>query len=64
MKFRQNTKRSPNEYEKYLIDYWKKNKIFEESVDSRSKDNSYIFYDGPPFISGVPHHGTLLSGLV
>ena len=30
----------------------------------RPKDNSYIFYDGPPFITGIPHHGTLLSSIV
>ncbi|MBQ6127781.1 isoleucine--tRNA ligase [Candidatus Saccharibacteria bacterium] len=52
------------EYEKALVEWWKKNKIFEKSVNARDVDNSYVFYDGPPFITGMPHHGTLLSSIV
>ena len=52
------------EYEKALVDWWKKNKIFEKSVKSRDEKDSYVFYDGPPFITGMPHHGTLLSSIV
>lgn len=64
MKFKANTRRRALEYEKDIIRYWKDNKTFEKSVDQRPKDNSYVFYDGPPFITGVPHHGTLLSSIV
>jgi isoleucyl-tRNA synthetase len=64
MKFKANTRRRALEYEKDIIRYWKENKTFEKSVDLRPKDNSYVFYDGPPFITGVPHHGTLLSSIV
>lgn len=64
MKFKANTRRRALEYEKDLVQQWKKNKTFEKSVEMRSKDNSYVFYDGPPFITGVPHHGTLLSSIV
>ena len=64
MKFTANTRRRALEYEKDLVQQWKKNKTFEKSIEQRSKDNSYVFYDGPPFISGVPHHGTLLSSIV
>lgn len=52
------------EYEKALVDFWKKNKTFEKSVENRPEDDSYVFYDGPPFITGNPHHGTLLSSIV
>ena len=52
------------DYEKALVDFWKKNKIFEKSIENRPEDNSYVFYDGPPFITGNPHHGTLLSSIV
>ena len=52
------------EYEKTLVEWWKKNRIFEKSVASRDIDDSYVFYDGPPFITGMPHHGTLLSSIV
>lgn len=64
MKFESGKRRRAIEYEKDLVKQWKKNKTFEKSVQNRSKDNAYVFYDGPPFISGVPHHGTLLSSIV
>ncbi len=64
MKFKANTRRRALEYEKALVQYWKDNKTFEKSVEQRPAENSYVFYDGPPFISGVPHHGTLLSSIV
>ncbi len=64
MKFKSGTRRRALEYEKDLVQQWKQNKTFEKSIEQRSKDNSYVFYDGPPFISGVPHHGTLLTTIV
>lgn len=64
MKFHANTRRRAKEYENELVQQWKDNKTFEKSVEQRPKSNSYVFYDGPPFISGVPHHGTLLSSIV
>jgi isoleucyl-tRNA synthetase len=64
MKFKANTRRRALEYEKDLVQQWKTNKTFEKSVEMRPVDNSYVFYDGPPFITGVPHHGTLLSSIV
>ncbi len=63
MKFQSGTRRRALEYEKDLVQYWKEHKTFEKSVNNRSKDNQYVFYDGPPFITGVPHHGTLLSSI-
>ncbi len=64
MKFKHGTRRRALEYEKDWVQRWKQDKTFEKSVENRSKDNSYVFYDGPPFITGVPHHGTLLSSIV
>ncbi len=64
MKFKAGTRRRAVEYEKDWVKRWKDHKTFEKSVENRPKDNSYVFYDGPPFISGVPHHGTLLSSVV
>ncbi len=51
------------EYEEDVLKYWKDNKIFEKSIESKSKDNQYVFYDGPPFISGLPHYGHLLGSI-
>ena len=64
MKYKYGERRRASEYEKALVEYWKKNKTFEKSVDNRDAKNSYVFYDGPPFITGMPHHGTLLSSVV
>lgn len=64
MKFKANSRRRAIEYEKDLVQYWKQNKTFEKSIEQRPLENSYVFYDGPPFITGVPHHGTLLSSIV
>lgn len=64
MKFKSGTRRKAIEYEKDWVERWKQDQTFEKSVQKRSKENSYVFYDGPPFISGVPHHGTLLSSIV
>lgn len=38
-----------------INEFWKKNKIFEKSVEQRPLDNKYTFVDGPPFVSGMPH---------
>lgn len=63
MRFKQSTRHTPSEYEKALIAYWKQNRTFEKSVEMRSQDNAYVLYDGPPFITGAPHAGTLLSSV-
>ena len=55
--------KSIQEMENETISFWKEKKIFEKSVNNRSKDNQYVFYDGPPFISGLPHYGHLLGSI-
>ena len=64
MKFKHGTRRRAAEYEKDWAQRWKDDQTFEKSVAQRPADNAYVFYDGPPFITGVPHHGTLLSSIV
>ena len=64
MKYRAGERRKAIVYEKAITEWWKKNKTFEQSVENRPIDKSYVFYDGPPFITGNPHHGTLLSSIV
>ncbi|MBB1567205.1 class I tRNA ligase family protein [Candidatus Saccharibacteria bacterium] len=64
MKFTHGTRRRAAEYEKDWVQRWKDDRTFQKSVAQRPADNAYVFYDGPPFITGVPHHGTLLSSIV
>ena len=50
--------------EQSIIDFWKTNNTFEKSITSKSEDQPYRFYDGPPFITWLPHYGSLLSSVV
>ncbi len=47
-----------------ILERWETASTFEESVERRPVDNEYVFYDGPPFANGLPHHGHLLTGYV
>jgi len=47
--------------EEEILKFWQQDKTFEKSVENRSKDNAYVFYDGPPFATGLPHYGHLLG---
>lgn len=44
-----------------ILKLWKENAVFKRSVESRSTDDNYIFYDGPPFATGLPHYGHLVA---
>ena len=44
-----------------MLAFWRQDKTFEKSVKARPADNSYVFYDGPPFATGMPHYGHLLA---
>ncbi len=46
-----------------VLDFWKKEGIFEKSVEERSGEE-VVFYDGPPFPTGKPHHGTVLVSFI
>lgn len=50
--------------EEEILKFWQKNKIFEKSVEREAPKGDYVFYDGPPFATGLPHHGTLLSSII
>lgn len=64
VKFKANSRRRALEYERDWVQRWKADHTFEKSVEQRPKSNGYVFYDGPPFITGVPHHGTLLVSMI
>ncbi|MBP7785811.1 isoleucine--tRNA ligase [Patescibacteria group bacterium] len=63
MSFKLPDKKQIPEMEDEILSYWKKNNIFKKSVEKNSEDNLYVFYDGPPFISGLPHYGHLLVSI-
>ena len=45
-----------------ILKFWNKRKIFQKSLQGKKK--SFVFYDGPPFATGLPHHGHLLAGTI
>ena len=47
--------------EKEILDFWKKNRIFEKSVELRKGNQTYTFFDGPPTANGKPHIGHVLT---
>ena len=64
MKFKHGTRRRAVEYEKDWVQRWKDDDTFNKSIAQRPADNSWVFYDGPPFLTGTPHHGHLLVSTV
>ncbi len=53
-----------NQEEQEILKYWDKTKAFEKSVNNRPEKKPYVFYDGPPFATGLPHYGHILSSVI
>lgn len=51
------------EIEEKILKFWKDNKVFEKSIEQRPEHKTWTFLDGPPFVTGMPHYGSLLSSL-
>ncbi len=50
--------------EESILSYWQTEHIFEKSLDLRKDAKPFVFYDGPPFATGLPHYGHLLAGTI
>lgn len=50
--------------EEEILTYWDENRCFEKSVDNRPDGNPYVFYDGPPFATGLPHYGHIVASVM
>ncbi len=55
--------KSIQQLEEELVEYWQQNKTFEKSIENRDVKDSYTFVDGPPFVTGSPHYGSLLPSI-
>lgn len=51
------------ELDEQLINYWKEKRTFEKSIEERPAEKRWTFLDGPPFVTGSPHYGSLLSSI-
>ncbi len=47
-----------------ILEKWATEETFAASIEGRPADQEFVFYDGPPFANGLPHHGHLLTGYV
>jgi isoleucyl-tRNA synthetase len=52
------------ELEHQVLKYWDETEAFEKSVSNRPENNRYVFYDGPPFATGLPHYGHILASTI
>jgi isoleucyl-tRNA synthetase len=50
--------------EENVLEFWDKNKIFEKTLKKNPESNPYVFYDGPPFATGLPHYGHIVASLM
>ncbi len=50
--------------EEDVLEFWDQDHTFEKSVSSRAADHAYVFYDGPPFATGLPHYGHILASTI
>ncbi len=52
------------ELECEILRFWQESGIFQKSLDQRKGGDEFVFYDGPPFATGLPHYGHLLAGTI
>lgn len=52
------------EEERQLLEFWREKRVFYKSCDQRLGGKEFVFYDGPPFATGLPHHGHLLVSTI
>ena len=50
--------------EREVLAMWERHGVFQQSMEQRRNKKPYIFYDGPPFATGLPHHGHILAGTI
>ena len=50
--------------EEGILEFWAENGTFKRSIENRAVNTEYVFYDGPPFATGLPHYGHLLAGTI
>lgn len=48
--------------EEKIIEFWRKIDAFKTQLKKSEGCPEYTFYDGPPFATGMPHYGHLITG--
>ncbi len=60
----ENEKSEVAKQEEAVLEFWRQNKIFEKSLKQTEGKGEFVFYDGPPFATGLPHYGHILAGTI
>jgi len=60
----QNKKSEVAKREEKILDFWRENQIFEKTLSKDAPKGEFVFYDGPPFATGLPHYGHILPGTI
>ena len=47
--------------EERILAFWEEEQIFQKSLEQRSSAPEFVFYDGPPFATGLPHYGHIVA---
>jgi len=50
--------------EEEVLEFWEQNRIFEKSLEQRKNVPEFVFYDGPPFATGLPHFGHFVPSTI
>ncbi|MEA3450026.1 MAG: isoleucine--tRNA ligase [Patescibacteria group bacterium] len=50
--------------EETVLAFWNKAEIFKKSVEKPAQNGDYVFYDGPPFATGLPHYGHIVASVI
>ena len=56
--------KTPNERESAILKYWQDNNIFQKTLDKNKDKESFRYYDGPPYATGLPHFGSVLPSAI
>jgi isoleucyl-tRNA synthetase len=50
--------------ERSILRFWEEEQIFQKTLTKTRDRKPYIFYDGPPFATGLPHHGHIVASTI
>jgi isoleucyl-tRNA synthetase len=53
-----------NKLEQEILRFWREDDTFQKSLQKNQGKESYFFYDGPPFATGLPHYGSILPSVI
>ena len=52
------------EMEHDILAFWEEHEVFQKTLENTSEKQPYIFYDGPAFATGLPHHGHIVASTI